>query len=134
MQFFSDSLAIKIKKLNTYLLFTIISSQILSGCTLFSAALNRDYIESVFKRQNAISSHIMLISETELSKTDYEKLLQAESEMQRECRLLNQAAQESMDQQDSNLRFKKQVTDSVEDCNASLQEVESFLENLNIEE
>ncbi len=133
MPFSFHSLAIKIKTLKLCLLLTIIS-QTLTGCTLFSAALNRDYIESVFKRQNAISSHIMLMSESELSNVDYDALLQAESEMQRECRLLNQAAQASIDQQNSNLSFKKQVTDSVEDCDDSLQKVEELLESFNIEE
>lgn len=93
-----------------------------------------EYIESVFKRQNAISSQVMMLPDTELSSENYEILLHAEAKMQQDCQLLNQYAVKEINQESTSLVFKKQVKDSAVGCDLSIEKVESLLDNFEIDE
>jgi len=106
---------------------------LLNGCATFGYASTADYVESVFKRQNAISTLIMMLSDSDLSAKDYDSLLQTEAKMQQACRLLNSYAIKEMSHESTSLLFKKQVKDSAENCEASTDDVESLLDDLDIE-
>ncbi len=94
-----------------------------------------DYGTSVFKRQNALSTEIMMIDdEMLLSKEDMDELLEVEMEMQQACRLLNEYALKEMDHEPISLLFKKQANDSVDDCAESISDVESLLEDVEIDD
>jgi hypothetical protein len=93
-----------------------------------------EYVESVFKRQNAISTQVMMLPDTELSTENYETLLKAESTMQRDCQLLNDYARKEINQESISLLFKKQVKDSAKGCDLSIEIVESLLEDFDIDE
>lgn len=110
----------------------------LTGCAIFNNLFayqsTAEYVESVFKRQNAISTQVMMLPETELDAEDYEELLQAEAKMQRDCKLLNDYAVKEMDRESTSLSFKKQVRDSAEGCDLSIEDVESLLEDFDLDE
>jgi hypothetical protein len=76
----------------------------------------------------------MLLPETELSAENYQKLQQAESQMQKECKLLNEYATREMDKAHIDLLFQKQVRDSISGCDASIQGIETLLNQLGIDE
>lgn len=99
---------------------------------MFGYQSTAEYVESVFKRQNAISTQVMMLPETELNAEDYEALLQAEAQMQKDCKLLNEYALKEMDNESTTLMFKKQVKDSAEGCDLSIQEVEELLDDLDL--
>lgn len=113
-------------------------SEILTGCSLLSDIWEQDtiaeYGESVFRRQNVITSQIMMLSESELSPENSQKLQQAEAQMQKDCKLLNEYANREMDKANIDLLFKKQVRDSIQGCDASIQKMEVLLRQLGIEE
>ena len=94
-----------------------------------------DYGERVFKRQNALSTEIMMIDdESLLSEADMEALLEVETEMQHACRLLNDYALKEMNREPISLLFKKRANESVDDCAESIGEVESLLEDVEIDD
>ncbi|NOQ34842.1 MAG: hypothetical protein GQ569_03000 [Methylococcaceae bacterium] len=109
----------------------------LTGCAVFNEIFEyestAEYVESVFKRQNAISTQVMMLSGTELEADEYEELLQAEAKMQQDCKLLNDYAVKEMDRESTSLLFKKQVKDSAEGCDLSIEEVESLLEDFDLD-
>jgi hypothetical protein len=109
-----------------------------TGCSLFQDIWEQDtiaeYGESVFRRQNLISSQVMMLSETDLSAENTQKLQQAESQMQKDCRLLNEYASREMDKESIDLLFQKQVRDSIKSCDLSIQNVEALLVQLGIKE
>lgn len=117
---------------------TTVSSLLLCSCSLFSDILSQDalaeYGESVFRKQNLITSKVMLLSESELSATDFQKVQQAESQMQQACHLLNEYAQREMDNKTSDLLFRKQVKDSIKGCDVSIQQIDLLLTQLGITE
>ncbi|MCK5925578.1 MAG: hypothetical protein KAG10_06780 [Methylococcales bacterium] len=94
-----------------------------------------DYGKSVFKRQNALSTEIMMIDgEMLLSEDDMDELLDEEAEMQKACRLLNDYALKKINKESISLLFKKRANDSIEDCADSIGNVESLLEDLEIDD
>jgi hypothetical protein len=116
----------------------VFSTSLLLGCSLFNDLLTQDalaeYGESVFRKQNLITSKIMLLSESELSIENTQKLQQAESQMQQACRLLNEYATKEMDKANIDLLFRKQVKDSIKGCDLSIQQMGILLSQLGIEE
>lgn len=118
-------------------LLVLTSSGFLSGCSLFQDLWEQDtiaeYGESVFRRQNLITSQIMM-SEAELSAENTQKLQQAEAQMQKDCKLLNEYATREMDKASIDLLFQKQVKDSIPGCDASIQKMEVLLKQLGIKE
>lgn len=119
-------------------LFIFCSSEMLVGCSLISDAWNQDsiaeYGEAVFRKQNLITSQVMMLSESDLSPENAKKLQQAESQMQAKCRLLNEYATREMDKAAIDLMFQKQVRDSISGCDLSIQSIQSLLGQLGIGE
>lgn len=113
-------------------------SECLTGCSLLSDIWEQDtiaeYGESVFRKQNVITSQIMMLSESELSPENSQKLQQAEAQMQKDCKLLNEYATREMDKANIDLLFQKQVRDSIQGCDDSIQKMEVLLGQLGIEE
>jgi hypothetical protein len=118
--------------------FLLLSSPFLTGCSLLSDWWRQDeiaeYGETVFRKQNLITSQVMMLSESELSLRDQQKLQQAEAQMQKECHLLNQYASREMDAETIDLLFRKQVKDSIKGCELSIQQIEATLIELGIKE
>lgn len=118
-------------------LLALTGSEFLTGCSLFQDIWEQDsiaeYGESVFRRQNLITSQIMM-SEVELSAANTQKLQQAETQMQKDCKLLNEYASREMDNASMDLLFQKQVRDSIPGCDASIQKIEVLLKQLKIKE
>jgi hypothetical protein len=116
--------------------FLLTGGQFLTGCALFQDWMNSEslaeYGESVFKRQNLITSQIMLLPETQLSGAQSQKLQQAEAKMHQDCKLLNDYAVREMDNANIDLVFKKKVRDSIESCDFSIQQIENTLTELGI--
>jgi len=114
------------------------AAEILTGCALFHDIWEQDaiaeYGESVFRRQNLITSQLMMLSESELSPQNSQKLQQAESKMQKDCKLLNEYATREMDKTSIDLLFQKQVRDSIKGCDLSVQAMEATLTALGIKE
>jgi hypothetical protein len=123
-------------KRTVFSLLLVIASEWLAGCSLLDDMLQQDsiaeYGEAVFRKQNLITSQVMLLPETELSAENYQKLQQAESQMQKECKLLNEYATREMDKANIDLLFQKQVRDSISGCDASIQGIETLLNQLGI--
>lgn len=116
-----------------------VNTTVLTACSLFQDIWHQDeiaeYGESVFRRQNLITSQIMMLSEeSKLSVADSQKLQQAEAQMQKDCKLLNEYATREMENTNIDLLFKKQVKDSIQGCDLSIQKMESLLKELNIKE
>ncbi len=116
----------------------LLATNALTGCAVFHDVFGyqstAEYVESVFKRQNAISTQVMMLPETELEPDDYDELLKAEVQMQKDCKLLNDYAVKEMNNESTSLMFKKQVRDSAEGCDDSVQEVEELLEDFDLDE
>jgi hypothetical protein len=119
-------------------LLVLVGSVNLTACSLFQDMWQQDdiaaYGESVFRQQNLITSQIMMLSESELSAENSAKLQQAESVMQKDCKLLNEYATREMDKTAIDLLFKKQVRDSIKECDFSIHAVETLLGQLGIKE
>lgn len=114
------------------------STGFLTGCSLFQDMWEQDaiseYGESVFRRQNLVTSQVMMLSESELSAQDSKKLQQAESKMQTDCKLLNEYATREMDKASIDLLFQKRVRDSIKGCDLSIQTMEATLKELGIKD
>ncbi|MCK5897662.1 MAG: hypothetical protein KAG06_01155 [Methylococcales bacterium] len=122
-------------KLRYRLFLLLFSLSSLSACTVMSYKTRADYGKSVFKRQNALSTEIMMIDgEMLLSEDDMDELLDEEAEMQKACRLLNDYALKKINKESISLLFKKRANDSIEDCADSIGNVESLLEDLEIDD
>lgn len=116
----------------------LVGSGALMGCSLVQDVWNQDDIaehgEAVFRRQNAITSQVMMLSDSDLSASNQKKLQQAESKMQQECKLLNEYATREMDKKTSDVLFQKQVRDSIEGCDSSIKQIENTLVELGIKQ
>jgi hypothetical protein len=114
------------------------ASEVLTGCSLFQDMWQQDsiaeYGEAVFRRQNLITSQIMMLSDSDVSEENLQKLQQAEARMQKDCKLLNEYATREMDKSNIDLLFKKQVRDSIKNCDVSIQQIENTLNELGIKE
>ncbi len=114
------------------------AGEFLTGCSLISDIWQQDtiaeYGEKVFRKQNLITSQVMMLSESDLSPKNSQKLQQAESKMQKDCKLLNEYASREMDKATIDLLFQKQVRDSISGCDASIQSIQLLLEQLGLKE
>lgn len=110
----------------------------LTGCSLLADLWQQDeiaeYGETVFRKQNLITSQVMMLSETELSEQNQQKLQQAEARMQKDCKLLNEYATREMDAVSIDLAFRRQVKESIKGCDLSIQRIEATLLELGIKE
>lgn len=111
---------------------------LISGCSLLGDLWQQDeiaeYGETVFRKQNLLTSQVMMLSEAELSEQNQQRLQQAEARMQEDCKLLNQYATREMDAENIDLLFRKQVKDSIKGCDMSIQKMEATLLELGIQE
>ncbi len=116
----------------------IVSNVLLSGCSLMSDWWQQDeiaqYGENVFRKQNVLTSQVMMLSEADLSEHNQQRLQQAEAQMQAACKLLNEYATREMDAEKIDLLFQKQVKDSIKGCDTSIQKMEATLLELGIED
>ena len=80
-----------------------------------------DYAESVFRRQNQLSSRLMMLNDNDEETAAFEV---ADQEMRDACHLLNEYAEREMSGEDMSWRFKSKVKDSVESCEKSVQRME----------
>ncbi len=108
----------------------------LTGCALIADFWQQDILaaqgEAVFRRQNEMTSQVMLLSETELSAPELQKLQQAEARMQQDCHLLNDYARREIEDESMDLSFQQQVKNSIQGCEASIQKIEATLTELGI--
>jgi hypothetical protein len=108
----------------------------LTGCALIADFWQQDALaaqgEAVFRRQNEMTSQVMLLSETELSESELQKLQQTEARMQQDCHLLNEYARREMEDESMDLAFQNQVKNSISACEASIQKIEATLTELGI--
>ncbi len=114
------------------------SSMLVSGCSLMSDWWQQDeiaqYGENVFRKQNVLTSQVMMLSESDLSEQNQQRLQQAEAQMQAACKLLNEYAAREMDAEKMDLLFQKQVKDSIKGCDMSIQKMEATLLELGIDD
>lgn len=80
-----------------------------------------DYAESVFRRQNQLSSRLMMLNDNDEETGVFEV---ADQEMRDACHLLNEYAEREMSGENMSWRFKSKVKDSVENCEKSVQRME----------
>jgi hypothetical protein len=92
-----------------------------SGQTNFSG-----YAESVFKHQNAVSSRMMLISDSDVQ-LDNEEVENAEEAMSDACHFLNEYAERESSGENMSLQFKTKVQASIINCDKSVQRLEVLL-------
>ncbi len=118
------------KKTQSVLCLLTATSLLLSGCSVMEMITHEQalssYAESVFRRQNEVTSQLMMLSDDELEEP--EEVYQAEMNMHKACRLLNEYSQREMEGKPIGLLFKKRVRNSLEDCDESIQELEELLE------
>ena len=106
----------------------------LEGCATFGYTSTAEYVEAIFKRQNAMATQVMMLTDIEFSAEDEEELLQAETQMLQDCRLLNAYAVKEMNHESTSLLFKKRVKDSAEGCDESVDELESLLDDFDLDD
>ncbi len=100
-----------------------------SGCAFLETIGQNDnlaiYAESVFRRQNSVTTTIMMLSEDEL--TDDSQLNQAEMAMHEACRLLNEYSSREMEGESMGVLFRRKVKFSIKGCDESIHRVEEIL-------
>lgn len=84
------------------------------------------YAESVFRRQNELSSRLMMLSEAD-ELPDSEVFERAEEAMSDACYLLNEYAERENSGESMSWRFEAKVQSSIEGCDASIQQMEALL-------
>lgn len=95
-----------------------------SGKTNFSS-----YAESVFRRQNEISSKLMMLNDNE-QLGDNQDLEDGETSMIEACHLLNDYAEQDGNGDSMSWSFKAKVQSSIEGCDNSIKRIEVLLEKL----
>ena len=104
---------------------------IAQGCAELQSIGNNDeiaeYAEAVFRRQNAVTSRIMMSMDDELNNDI--RLQQAEVAMYDACKLLNEYSSKEMDGETMGVLFKRKVRASIEGCDESIKQVELLLVN-----
>ncbi|MCQ8103144.1 hypothetical protein NP590_03405 [Methylomonas sp. SURF-2] len=83
-----------------------------------------DYVESVFRHQNLLSSRLMMLSE---AMAENETLEDAEQDMNDACHLLNEYADHEMSGESMGLFFKRRVKASIEECDKKIHILEALL-------
>lgn len=88
-----------------------------------------DYAESVFRRQNALSSRLMMLNETDQIPDD-DQLEGDEQAMHDACHLLNEYAEMEISGEFINPLFASSVQGSIETCEQRIATLESRLNRL----
>ncbi len=88
------------------------------------------YAEDIFRRQNQITSRILMLSEDGVEVENMDDLLEAEQELEDACQLLNEYAVRERDGVAMGFLFKRKVQNSVEDCEDAIHDVESMLKDV----
>ena len=114
-----------------YSAFVILLLINLSACAFIESITQDDeleaYAESVFRRQNSITTTIMMQYEDELPEDS--QLNQAEMAMYEACKLLNEYSSREMDGEPMGVLFKRKVKASIKGCDESILKVEAILAN-----
>lgn len=113
---------------------TIIPLLLGNGCTTMpSSALQYDsfaaYAEAVFRHQNSLTSHIMILSDSEAFLNN-EALEKAEHSMNEACHLLNEYAEHEASGEAMGILFKHAVQNSIENCDIKVHQLETLLVNI----
>ncbi len=97
-----------------------------NGCGLLEAVTHRqalsDYAEDLFRRQNALTTALMMQTEED------DAVYQAEMDMHSACKLLNEYARLAMEGKNGSLLFQRRVKNSLPACDAAIQKLETILE------
>lgn len=119
----TDRIVMKLTSIKSIVL--VLPFGFLLGCA--SAPVNSgkdsfaDYAESVFRRQNQLSSRLMMLND-DAEETEIFEV--ADQEMRDACHLLNEYAEREMSGESMSWRFKSKVQDSVGNCEKSVQRME----------
>jgi len=97
-----------------------------SGTTSFSS-----YAESVFRHQNEVNSHLLMLSESD-SLPDNEEFDSAEEAFQESCHLLNEYAEHESSGENMSLLFKSKVQDSVANCDSGIKRMEAVMKKFGL--
>ncbi len=125
----TDRLPMKLSLIKSIVL--VLPFSFLLGCA--SAPVNSghdsfaDYAESVFRRQNQLSSRLMMLNDD--ADEDNDVFDVADQEMRDACHLLNEYAEREISGESMGWRFKSKVQDSIEGCDKSVQRMEVLFEN-----
>ena len=92
-----------------------------SGFTDFSA-----YAESVFRRQNAATTRLMMLNGADLVQ-DNEQVDDAEEAMADACELLNEYVERESSHESMGFNFKSKVQNSIENCDKQVKQLEELL-------
>lgn len=110
---------------------------ILTGCSQGqSGALNEPqnfaaYAETVFRRQNNVTSHIMLLTLDDVGKPDvFDHLLAAEKTMQQACADLIAYAQASQTESNTNLLQRIRAGKAINACAQATDHLENLLKDI----
>jgi hypothetical protein len=85
-----------------------------------------DYAESVFRRQNALSSRLMMLTEADLLPDD-DSLEDNEQAMHEACHLLNEYAEKESSGEFINPLFAHSVQISIEHCDQRIGALETLI-------
>lgn len=85
-----------------------------------------DYAEAVFRHQNKLISHIMMLSDTDVLPDD-NRLENAEESMNDACHLLNEYAEHESNGESMGLFFKHRVQASIENCDHNVKKLEALV-------
>jgi hypothetical protein len=85
------------------------------------------YAEKVFRHQNAVSSRLMLLNDTDAI-DDEEAINSAEESMIEACHYLNEYAERANDAESIDWSFKAKVQASVEPCDKAVWLLEAILD------
>ncbi len=114
------------------IVFIYLSCAVLSACSHVSAVVYQSefsaYAEQVFRRQNSMTSRIMMAASDMEEESD--ALQQVEMEMHDACSLLNQYSEKEANNEKISVSFKNRVKNSIPDCDASIDAVEQQLKQV----
>jgi hypothetical protein len=103
---------------------------IMAGCGLVEAITHKQaltvYAEDLFRRQNKLTSQLMMLDSTVENE---EALYQAEMAMHEACKLLNDYARYQMEGKSLGILFKRRVKNSLPACEDAIVELEECLED-----
>jgi hypothetical protein len=88
----------------------------------------KQYVESVFKRQNQAMSSMIMMPVDELSTDLQAQLLDAEHSVNTRCKALNDVANLHIDGKKESMFQKLKISRSVNDCDAATLQLEAVLE------
>jgi len=97
-----------------------------NACSLVEAVTHRqalsDYAEALFRRQNELTTVIMMLPE------ENDAVYQAEMDMHTACKLLNDYARLTMEGKNASILFQRKVKNSLPACDVAIQKLETILD------